>query len=449
MVRDIIVFRIKSACEDKKDRKEFLKRADEAYGWILTTKEEDYEELQSQLFLAYHKDPKNADGFQSKNAKATEIRGAPRPRRGRDSAKELPSAASKSCQTDSAGASPSRSPALTPFVKPKHKGSCRSPVRGAMPRAPSGPCPCILPAKNKMLGFLPSSFGPFGAQCRPSESLLMAYNPDPHLSSSSSRLPTHVASSCLPCHPPLHQRWGSHPALHDRTMYGNNYGMGFPSPLLEMPVPLDSPMPTALQSSKPWQVLILMELNHLLVHCDLQAMLDESWGVSMDFDDGYQMYIRPGAIDVLCSVLDEAQKSCTLGIFTGMSSDLALQMVKELLKQTIVEKKQDEWQVMHHGNESVSLFNKDLKLRVFIFQRTEHEESDPEEETLMEEDKTRIINSAGFKLISSRQSSSRTPRASVSVSRTLCLSPSRRSATFSLTTSSAWRSGYGMKMATT
>lgn len=55
MVRDIIVFRIKSACEDKKDRKEFLKRADEAYGWILTTKEEDYEELQSQLFLAYHK----------------------------------------------------------------------------------------------------------------------------------------------------------------------------------------------------------------------------------------------------------------------------------------------------------------------------------------------------------------------------------------------------------
>ena len=173
-------------------------------------------------------------------------------------------------------------------------------------------------------------------------------------------------------------------------MYSNNYGMGFPSPLLEMPVPLDSPMPTALQSSKPWQVLILMELNHLLVHCDLQAMLDESWGVSMDFDDGYRMYIRPGAIDVLCSVLDEAQKSCTLGIFTGMSSDLALQMVKELLKQTIVEKKQDEWQVMHHGNESVSLFNKDLKLRVFIFQRTEHEEIDPEEETwLMEEDKNK------------------------------------------------------------
>ena len=65
-------------------------------------------------------------------------------------------------------------------------------------------------------------------------------------------------------------------------------------------------------------------------------------------------------------------------------------MVKELLKQTIVEKKQDEWQVMHHGSESVSLFNKDLKLRVIIFQRTEHEEIDPEEETwLMEEDKNK------------------------------------------------------------
>ena len=145
-------------------------------------------------------------------------------------------------------------------------------------------------------------------------------------------------------------------------------------------------MPTALQSSKPWQVLILMELNHLLVHCDLQAMLDESWGVSMDFDDGYRMYIRPGAIDVLRSVLDEAQKSCTLGIFTGMSSDLALQMVKELLKQTIVEKKQDEWQVMHHGNELVSLFNKDLKLRVFLFHRSEHEAIDSRVETSMEED---------------------------------------------------------------
>ena len=145
-------------------------------------------------------------------------------------------------------------------------------------------------------------------------------------------------------------------------------------------------MPTALQSSKPWQVLILVELNHLLVHCDLQAMLDESWGVSMDFDDGYRMYIRPGAIDVLRSVLEEPQKSCTLGIFTGLKMDLALQMVTELLKQTI-EKKQNEWQVTRHQNESVSLFNKDLKLRVFIFQRTEHEESDPEEETLMEEDK--------------------------------------------------------------
>ena len=229
----------------------------------------------------------------------------------------------------------------------------------------------------------------------------------------------------------------SAPAI-GRAVHCSNYDMGFPSSLLEVP----------LQSNRPWEVLILVELNHLLVHCDLSALWDESWGVSMEFERGYRMYVRPGAIDVLRSVLEEPQKSCTLGIFTGLKMDLALQMVTKLLKQTI-EKKQKEWQVTRHQSESVSLFNKDLKLRVFIFQRTEHEESDPEEETLMEEDKTRIINSAGFKLISSRQSSSRTPRASVSVSRTLCLSPSRRSATFSLTTSSAWRSGYGMKMATT
>ena len=68
--------------------------------------------------------------------------------------------------------------------------------------------------------------------------------------------------------------------------YGNNSGMGSPSPLLEVAVPWDYRMPTALPSNRSWQVLILVELNHLLARCTLDALSELSWGAGTEFEEG-------------------------------------------------------------------------------------------------------------------------------------------------------------------
>ena len=135
-------------------------------------------------------------------------------------------------------------------------------------------------------------------------------------------------------------------------------------------------MPTDLQSNSPWQVLILVELNHLLIHCDLEALKDGSWGESTEFEQdgfGYRIFTRPGAIDFLRFALQQSPRSCTLGIFSGLETSNLLQMVKELLRQT-AEGDEDEWQAEEGPHESVSFVNKDMTQRVHIFHRTEHEE---------------------------------------------------------------------------
>ena len=160
---------------------------------------------------------------------------------------------------------------------------------------------------------------------------------------------------------------------------GNNSGMGSPSPLLEVAVPWDYRMPTALPSNRSWQVLILVELNHLLVRCTLDPLSDISWGAFTDFGppEGYRMHVRPGAIELLRCALTKSPRSCTLGFFSGLNPSMVLRIVKVLLKQMFVHDG-DEWQAEIGPCNSVSVINKNMTLRVHIFQRTEHEEIDPD-----------------------------------------------------------------------
>ena len=383
MVRDIVVLRCKSVCKNRKDRDEFLEVAHIAYEGKLDTTS--YKEIRAQLLLAYHKDPKNQDGFVSNNQVAAQRRGYPRPRRRRNLAKEKQpggAGAASSDQVfapgapDSADAIPGRSRAPPPIVKPKPVVKKK---RSASPKKRSAaPHQCT---QRHLVSLAPSGF---------SGAIWPNVPQSTCPSSSSSRLPYQDTSSCPPyanspsCFPypsPWDRSLGHDPALFERNThgnkYGNDYGMGFPSPLLEeVPVPWEYSMPTDLQSNNPWQVLILVELNHLLIHCDLEALRDGSWGESTEFEQdgfGYRIFTRPGAIDFLRFALQQSPRSCTLGIFSGLKTSNLLQMVKELLRQT-AEGDEDEWQAEEGPHESVSFVNKDMTQRVHIFHRTEHEE---------------------------------------------------------------------------
>ena len=345
-VRDIIVLRTKSVCKNPKDRDEFLKVAADDYGGSLDT--EDWKAVRAQVLLAYHKDPKNKNGFVSNNQVAAQRRGAPRPRRRRRASQEQQHGSSSAASTD-------QLPAPPPIVKPKTsekpesvvKPECnrsrnKIPVRSAMPR----------PQTQTALkpGLQPSSCSFFDATVCPSSSSSSSWHPYQY---------TMYSPSCSRYQSPWHEHG---------NYYGNNSGMGSPWPLREVAVPWDS-----------WQVLILVELNKLLVNCTLDPLSGFLGGEGIDFGppEGWCLRIRPGAIELLRCALTKSPRSCTLGFFSGLNPSMVLRIVKVLLKQMFVHDG-DEWQAEIGPCNSVSVINKNMTLRVHIFQRTEHEEIDPD-----------------------------------------------------------------------
>jgi len=159
-------------------------------------------------------------------------------------------------------------------------------------------------------------------------------------------------------------------------MYNNELVNAYPSQM-EVPALWDYRMTATLQSNRPWQVLILLEFNRLLVHGDYEALPEISWGMAIEIESkGCRMYIRPGAIDLVRHLLEETRKTCTLGIFTGLNVELALEMVKALFNETVVKQTEEtedkEWQT-EKDSWPPSVVNKDRTVRVYIFHRRDQE----------------------------------------------------------------------------
>eukprot|EP00973_Karenia_brevis_P084131 11673123-Karenia_brevis.AAC.1 len=92
---------------------------------------------------------------------------------------------------------------------------------------------------------------------------------------------------------------------------------------------------------------------------------------------GCRMYIRPGAIDLVRHLLEETRNTCTLGIFTGLNVELALEMVKNLFNKTVVnqtetEEPENEWHTQENSWPP-SVVNKDRTVQVYIFHRYDND----------------------------------------------------------------------------
>lgn len=397
MVRDVVVLRCKFLCKDPKDREEFLKIAAEAYGGQLDSAS--HKEIRAQLLLAYHKDPNNKDGFISNNQIAAVRRGGPRPRRRRNSSKERQNGGASAASSSQVPAPlPAPDPAdaaagigqATPPVQPHPHGNAkrsvsrRSPTRGGHRNASTHStwARSSQSRSAKKPGLLPSSSGASGSNYRAplaSSSYGQSMSNATYLANSAACLPYHQnaacmtygnASSCLPYN--AYTNWGN-PGLYDRNMYGNECVNGYPSSMVEMA--WDYRTAAALQANRPWQVLILLEFNHMIVRCDFEALEDSSWGQAIEFETGgYRMYIRPGADAFVVSLLEETRRTCALAIFTGLSPKVAVPMVRELFriitKDLTWEAEQEEWFPPSVTNKS--------GIRVYIIERSERDDPDIE-----------------------------------------------------------------------
>ena len=130
---------------------------------------------------------------------------------------------------------------------------------------------------------------------------------------------------------------------------------------------------SAWQANSHWKVLVLLEFNHLLVRCTLDALAESGWGDSIELT-GYRMHIRPGAIEFLDTFLQETSRTCNLAIFTGLSPDIVVEMVIVLFRMFDLtwNVEQGDWLAP-----SVAIVN-GRGIRVYIIERSVKEELDNE-----------------------------------------------------------------------
>lgn len=395
-VRDVVVLRCKFLCKNHKDRDEFLKIAAQAYNGQLDSPS--HKEIRAQLLLAYHKDPRNKNGFLSNNHFDKINRGYVRPRRQRKESTNHSScspdrwgcsaSANCSCQVPATLAAPHHLADAAAGPPPGHQHGHDNAERsvsqgrrscGRNRKTGTHKCGSSQSRFPNRLGLLTFSSGTSGSNYQAP----LVSTGHGHVMFNTKH-PVNFAE-CLSYHQNDWRTYGNpspclpHNAFahcgylgHYHNTCTTNYGL--PTMVGRA---WDYQDAAALQTTRPWQVLILLELNHIVVRCDFEALEDYMWGQAIEFQQGgYRMYIRPGAVDFLELLLQETPRTCSLAFFTGLLPKTAVPIVKELFMRVTPdctwEVEQEEWFPPSVVNQS--------GIRVYIFQRSEKERNENEDD---------------------------------------------------------------------
>lgn len=130
------------------------------------------------------------------------------------------------------------------------------------------------------------------------------------------------------------------------------------------------PCNPAWQANCHWQVLLLLEFNHLLVRGDIEAVSELGWGHGIEFQHlGFRMYIRPGAQAFLKTLLEMTLTRCAFAIFTGLSHDIVVPMMIKLFQIVTQDASWQEGQedlgqslfVVNHSGIRIYIINRSVK----------------------------------------------------------------------------------------